>query len=87
MTARAVMSATGGKTMQMSSSQKPASLRSAWSWDRIEYRFLVTVSFFLCLAVAAAARMAGHEASDRGQSIFAQAKASAHAAIGSAFHG
>jgi hypothetical protein len=73
--------------MHTSNSQKQASLRSPWSWDRLEYRLLVTVSFFLCLAVAAASRIAGHDASERGQSIFAQAKASAHAAIGYAFHG
>jgi hypothetical protein len=86
-TVNAVMPATGGKTMQTSSSQKHASLRSTGSWDRFEYRFLVTLSFFLCLAVAVIARISGHASGEGGQSIFAQAKANAHAAIGYAFHG
>jgi hypothetical protein len=64
-----------------------ASTRNSWSRDRIEYRVLVALSFFICLAVALAGRIAGSEGGEHGQSIFAQAKANAHAAIGYAFHG
>jgi hypothetical protein len=73
--------------MQARNIQRPAYARTAWSRDRIEYRMLVTVSFFLCLAVAAMARITGQASGEGGHSIIAQAKANAHAAIGYAFHG
>ncbi len=73
--------------MQTQVNHSMAPSRSAWSRDRIEYRFLVTLSFFLCLAAALVGRLSGGDSSERGRSIFAQAKADAHAAIGYAFHG
>jgi hypothetical protein len=61
------------------------SARSTRSRDRIEYRALVALSFLPCLAMAMASRFSGHDGD--GQSIFAQARAAAHAAIGYAFQG
>ncbi len=73
--------------MQTQVSHSISQSHNAWSRDRIEYRFLVTLSFFLCLAAALIGRLSGSKSGEPGRSIFAQAKADAHAAIGYAFHG
>ncbi len=69
--------------MQMNSTH--GSVRSGRSRDRIEYRALVALSYLPCLAVALASRLSGNDGG--GQSVFAQARAAAHAAIGYAFQG
>jgi hypothetical protein len=60
-------------------------------WDRIEYRALVALAFVLCLAGNLAKRVwrlvvpkTGHATIPR-ESIFAEAKSAAHAAVGYAF--
>lgn len=60
--------------------------------DRAEYRLLVMLAFSLCLGLAlarrihAALRGAGN-IRPAGESVFAEARASAHAAVGYAFMG
>lgn len=55
--------------------------------DMLEYRALVALSLPLCLVAAIAGRLAGRRPDHSGQSVFAQARSDAHAAIGYAFHG
>ncbi|EDQ32678.2 hypothetical protein HPDFL43_04006 [Hoeflea phototrophica DFL-43] len=57
--------------------------------DRIEYRLLVALAFVICFVMVAASRalsaFRGHPVKTHGQSIFAEARASAHATAGYAF--
>jgi hypothetical protein len=71
--------------MHMNSTHRFGSARSTRSRDRIEYRALVALSYLPCLAVAMGSRLTGGDGG--GQSVFAQARAAAHAAIGYAFQG
>lgn len=65
--------------------------RPAWSRDRVEYRLVVALAFILCLGLAAGKRILGlghaPRPNDRarGESMFAEARSSAHAAVGYAF--
>ena len=57
--------------------------------DRIEYRLLVAIAFVICFAMAGASRlfaaMRGKPLDNHGRSVFAEARASAHATAGYAF--
>ncbi|MEQ8305629.1 MAG: hypothetical protein RIA09_03635 [Hoeflea sp.] len=57
--------------------------------DRIEYRLLVALAFVICFVMVAASRtiaaFRGRPVDTRGQSVFAEARASAHATAGYAF--
>ncbi len=70
-------SATGRKSGQMDLS------------DRLLYATLLALSFPLCLIAAVVARLVsgiGHHTGRSSQSIFAEAKSAAYAAVGYAFH-
>ncbi|WP_349359977.1 hypothetical protein [Stappia sp.] len=60
-------------------------------WDRLEYRVLVALAFVLCLTGGLAKRAmrlaapAKPSASSSRESVFAEAKSAAHAAVGYAF--
>ncbi|MEM5471715.1 hypothetical protein WNZ14_08250 [Hoeflea sp. AS60] len=57
--------------------------------DRVEYRLLVAIAFVICFAMAGASRLfaalRGKPVDSHGQSVFAEARASAHATAGYAF--
>lgn len=57
--------------------------------DRIEYRLLLALAFVICFVMVAASRtiaaLRGRSADARGQTVFAEARASAHATAGYAF--
>jgi hypothetical protein len=57
--------------------------------DRIEYRLLVALAFVICFVMVAASRafsaLRGRPVDTHGQSVFAEARASAHATAGYAF--
>ncbi len=58
---------------------------SGWD-DRLEYRLLVAAAFVICLAMVAMRRLTRSETQDgRGEGLFAEARAAAHAAAGYAF--
>lgn len=57
--------------------------------DRLLYVTLFAVSYPLCLLVAITNRLTGifgHDAMEKSQSVFAEAKSAVHAAVGYAFH-
>jgi len=57
--------------------------------DRIEYWVLVSIAFVICFAMAgtsrAVAAFRGKSVDSHGQSVFAEARASAHATAGYVF--
>ena len=57
--------------------------------DRFEYWLLVAIAFVICFAMAGASRlvaaMRGKPLDSHGRSVFAEARASAHAIAGYAF--
>ena len=57
--------------------------------DRFEYWLLVAIAFVICFAMVAASRaiaaLRGKPVDSHGQSVFAEARASAHATAGYAF--
>ena len=57
--------------------------------DRFEYWLLVAIVFVICFTMLGASRtiaaLRGHPVDSHGQSIFAEARASAHATAGYAF--
>lgn len=57
--------------------------------DRLEYRLLVMIAFVICFAMVAGTRaiaaLRGRPVDTHGQSVFAEARASAHATAGYAF--
>ena len=70
-------SATGRKSGQMDLS------------DRLLYATLLALSFPLCITAAIVTRLVsgiGHDTLQSSQSVFAEAKSAAYAAVGYAFH-
>jgi hypothetical protein len=57
--------------------------------DRLEYRLLLAIAFVICFVMVAGSRaystLRGRPIDTHGQSIFAEARASAHATAGYAF--
>lgn len=68
----------------------PSEIRRDRKADRAAMHRLFLISYPLCLIAAATRRIAGR-ADDRlrqpGKSVFAEARSSAYAAVGYAFHG
>lgn len=74
--------------MAIARSRRASLPRAANARDRLEYRLLVALSFVLCLGVAAVRRLlsGGRAAEGSGrQSVIAEARSAAHAAVGYAF--
>lgn len=70
--------------MHLTAHHRAVSARGAWSGDRLEYRFLIALSFPICLVMALARRLTtGSNPGD--QSAFSEARSATHAAIGYAF--
>lgn len=75
-------------TMTMHHRERQAA-RGQSRTDRIEYWLLVALAFVICFAMAgvsrAVAALRGKSVDSHGQSVFAEARASAHATAGYAF--